>query len=228
MNATRGQGRGGFAPSAQGAAGRGFVLIGVAVVIGLLLLWRGLDSGGSVDVETGDGGTDVAADGGTDAGSTDAGTDTATDAGTDTATDAGTDTATDGSTDAVSDGGTDAGAATSTTAATGTTRPPEQVTVLVANGSGTSGAAGTVSDKLKAVNFNTLEPANATATTTSKVYYRPGYDQDAQEVARVVGATADLVLPVPDPTGVADNAADRATQANVIVILGSDGRIPTS
>jgi hypothetical protein len=44
----------------------------------------------------------------------------------------------------------------------------------------------------------------------------------------VVGATADLVLPVPDPTGVADNAVDRATQANVIVILGSDGRIPTS
>ncbi|MCU0272049.1 MAG: LytR C-terminal domain-containing protein [Acidimicrobiales bacterium] len=227
MNATRGQGRGGFAPSAQGAAGRGFVLIGVAVVIGLLLLWRGLDSGGSVDVETGDGGTDVAADGGTDAadaGTTDAGTDAATDA----ATDAGTDAATDGSTDAVSDGGTDAGGATSTTAATGTTRPPEQVTVLVANGSGTSGAAGTVSDKLKAVNFNTLEPANATPTTTSKVYYRPGYDQDAQEVARVVGATADLVLPVPDPTGVADNAVDRATQANVIVILGSDGRIPTS
>jgi hypothetical protein len=223
MNATRGQGRGGFAPSAQGAAGRGFVLIGVAVVIGLLLLWRGLDSGGSVDVETDDGGTDVAADGGTDA--TDAGTDAATDG----TTDAGTDTATDGGTDAVSDGGTDAGTVTSTTlAGSGTTRPPEQVTVLVANGSGTSGAAGTVSDKLKAVNFNTLEPANATATTTSKVYYRPGYDQDAQEVARVVGATADLVLPVPDPTGVADNAVDRATQANVIVILGSDGRIPTS
>lgn len=223
MNATRGQGRGGFAPSAQGAAGRGFVLIGVAVVIGLLLLWRGLDSGGSVDVETGDAGTDVAADGGTDA------TDAGTDAGTDAATDAGTDTATDGGTDAVSDGGTDAGTATSTTVAgTGTTRPPEQVTVLVANGSGTSGAAGTVSDKLKAVNFNTLEPANATPTTTSKVYYRPGYDQDAQEVARVVGATADLVLPVPDPTGVADNALDRATQANVIVILGSDGRIPTT
>jgi hypothetical protein len=222
MNATRGQGRGGFAPSAQGAAGRGFVLIGVAVVIGLLLLWRGLDSGDSVDVETGDGGTDVAADGGTDA------TDAGADAGTDTGTDAGTDTATDGTTDAVSDGGTDAGAATSTTAATGTTRPPEQVTVLVANGSGTSGAAGTVTDKLKAVNFTTLEPANATPTTTSKVYYRPGYDQDAQEVARVVGATADLVLPVPDPTGVADNATDRATQANVIVILGSDGRIPTS
>jgi hypothetical protein len=224
MNATRGQGRGGFAPSAQGAAGRGFVLIGVAVVIGLLLLWRGLDSGGSVDVETGDGGTDVAADGGTDA-ATDAGT---TDSGTDAATDAGTDTATDGTTDAVADGGTDAGTATTTTAATGTTRPPEQVSVLVANGSGTSGAAGTVTDKLKAVNFTTLEPANATPTTTSKVYYRPGYDQDAQEVARVVGATADLVLPVPEPTGVADNAADRAAQANVIVILGSDGRIPTS
>lgn len=222
MNATRGQARGGgFAPSAQGAAGRGLVLIGVAVVIGLLLLWRGLDGGGSVAVDTD---SDAAADGATDAGTdaaTDAGTDTATD-GT-AATDAGTDTATDGT--VAPDAGTDAGATSSTAPAVGL-RPPEQVVVLVANGSGQSGAAGGVSDKLKAVNYNTLDPSNADPTDTSKVYYRPGYDQDAAEVARIVGATPDLVLPVPDPVGVPDNAVDRATQANVIVIIGSDGRIP--
>jgi hypothetical protein len=217
MNASRGRRRGGFAPSAQGAAGRGLVLIGIAVLIGLLLLWQGLDDGDEVSAGDGgavtdgggsDGGPGTTEPGGTDG--TDAGTD-GTDAGTD-----GTDAGTDG-TDAGTDGGAVPPAAT---------RPPEQVAVLVANGSGTRGAAGTVSDKLKAVNFNTLDPANATATPNSRVYYRPGYDEDAKAVAGTIGATPDLVQPVPDPVGVDASAAPRTEQANVIVIIGSDGRIP--
>lgn len=222
MNATRNQARGAFGPGAQGAAGRGLVLIAVAVIIGIVLLWQGLDDGDGGDVQAGgtdsaatDAGTDGAGDDGGDAAPADGGED-----GTDT-TDAGggTDTpATDGGED-----GTD-----TTQPSTATPRPPETVMVLVANGSGVQGAAGTVTDKLLAQNYNALDPANAEPTDTSKIYYRSGYDVDAQEIARIVGATPDLVQSMPDPVAVPENAQERVAQANVVVIIGSDNRIPLS
>ncbi len=189
------------------------MLIALAVLIGLLLLAFALDDPDSeVTAGTGDDTTqtDDTGDDGTDDGSGGSSGDAATDATTTTTT---------------------APASTITTVPPDEALPPAEVSVLVANGTGERGVAGAVSDKINARGYISLDAANAAAPTAeSVIFYRQGYSGNAVAIAEIIGTTPDLVSPEPsDGTiGVAQNAIDdgRLGQANVIVILGSDGRIP--
>jgi hypothetical protein len=104
----------------------------------------------------------------------------------------------------------------STTTTIAQPHDPSQVKVLVLNGSGKSGVAGTTSDTLKAANYATLEPGNAAQTATSVVYFVPGYDADAQAVATKLGLPASSVQPLPNPSPV------DSKDANVVVVIGAD------
>src|SRR5262245_801218 len=83
-----------------------------------------------------------------------------------------------------------------TTEATTTTsvaaRPPDEVTVLVANGSGIPGAAAAVGTQLQGLGYLTAEPDNTPApVTTSNVYYIPGFEAEARAVATSLGLDPD-------------------------------------
>src|SRR5437870_3175894 len=66
-------------------------------------------------------------------------------------------------------------ATTTTVAATTTTVSKASFTVLVANASGTQGAAGRLTDKMKADGFTMAPPGTATAKAdTTKVYFLSG------------------------------------------------------
>lgn len=166
---------GSFVRSAGGAIARGALLVAVAVLIGVLLLARGLDSG------------DLVASGRDDDGGE--------------------------QTEGTSPGGT-ASSTTSTSAAA--VRPPSEVRVLVANGSGVPGVAGQRSDALGAAGYVTLEPANAAPTPTTQVLFVEGFQSEASAVATALGFAPTAVQPLPDPPPV------DPLDANVVVVLGQD------
>jgi hypothetical protein len=102
---------------------------------------------------------------------------------------------------------------------TPTTRPPADVSVLVANGSGVARAAAGVSDQLQPLGYVMLDPTNGSDTSTTLVYYVEGYQADAEAIATRLGVDVTNVAPMPEPlpgdiVGVAD--------AKVLVHLGPD------
>jgi hypothetical protein len=101
---------------------------------------------------------------------------------------------------------------------------PAQVKVLVLNGSGKAGIAKAGADTLKAANYTTLEPSNASGGTvaTSIVYFVAGYDADAAAITAKLGlpASAAQPLPTPPPAEVAD-----PKDANIVVVVGTDAPI---
>jgi hypothetical protein len=102
---------------------------------------------------------------------------------------------------------------------------PATVKVLVLNASGKSGVAKAGADQLKAANYTTLDPANAATSTpvaASVVYFTPGYDVDAQQIAAKLGLnpTAAQPLPSPPPPEVGD-----PKDANVVVVIGTDAPV---
>lgn len=100
---------------------------------------------------------------------------------------------------------------------------PSQVKVLVLNGSGKSGVAKTAADTLKAANYTTLDPGNASSTVSaSVVYFVPGYDADAQAVAGKLGLppTTATAMPNPPPPALGDTK-----DANVVVLVGTDAPV---
>ena len=176
---------------------RGLIVLGVAVLIGFLLLAQAGDDGSTT--VTADSGTTPTAEGSGDDGGT--------------AT-----TAANGG-----EGGTTVPNSTTTTAAnggkepTGTTRAPASVSVVVLNGSGgIKGVAGATTDKIKAKGYKTLEPGNAAPVDKTTVYYTAGFQADANAVAGVLGLapTSVSAAPANPPAG--------STGANVIVVLGKD------
>ncbi len=107
---------------------------------------------------------------------------------------------------------------TSTTTTTVPAVAPTGVPLLVANGSGVSGAAAAVSARLHAVGWTTLPPTNAsTQVTSSHVYYAAG-----QQAAAVVAASQ-LHIPssavAPYSTSVPVSSVGTA---QVIVVVGPD------
>ncbi len=211
---------GSLARSTGGAAARGAMLIALAVVIGLVLLAFVLDDPGTVVTATPDD-TEQADDAD---GSTDADADTGDDGVVAVDPD---DTDSEGTEAVIPD--EDPTDIPDEPADPGDTRVPAEVNILAANGTGGSGVAGAVADQLKARGY-IAEAANAPTTDTSVIYYREGYADDARAVADIVGATPEILLPVP-PDGavpVAANAIEdgRLERANVVVIVGNDGRIP--
>jgi hypothetical protein len=102
---------------------------------------------------------------------------------------------------------------------------PATVKVLVLNGSGKSGIAKAGADQLKAANYTTLDPANSAngaVIATSVVYFQPGFDADAQQIAAKLGLapTAAQPLPAPAPPEVGD-----PKDANVVVVIGTDAPV---
>ncbi len=199
-------GGGGLGPSNAAAAPRALLLIAVAVILGLVLLWKGLDTTPGVAVPpeaTDDGSAEsvgMVEEGPADLPVEDEPVAATTPAPTTT---------------------------TTTTAVPVPTRPPNQVRVLVANGSGVRRGASDVTDVLSPNGYTTLPPANATPTDASGIYYRSGYSGDARAVMEIVApGNPDLILPLP-PGGldVPDGTLDRVANANVVVILGADLRI---
>ena len=201
--------RGGLGPTNAAAAPRAFLLIGVAVVIGLVLLWKGLDTSPS---------------GQSPAPAASAPTTEAPDAG-------GSDAGTAGGSGAAGSSATPTTAATATTAVPTTTAPPmpepthapNEVKVLVANGSGVSGAAGKVTDMLSPLGWAMESPANADKTSISGIYYKAGYARDARVIQEHFGEDPNILQQI--PTGglaVPANAEERVANADIIIILGSD------
>ena len=100
-------------------------------------------------------------------------------------------------------------------------RDPSEISVLVANGTDVSGAAGRLSGELNAANYVTLAPVNASAQTGSAFYYRAGYEVDAQCIARLLGESEKPLWPMPDPPpgGI---TLDTLGNAYVLVLIGPD------
>jgi hypothetical protein len=194
-----------FARSTGDAAMRGALLIGAAVIIGLLLLWKAViaDDGGTTKVTAGP--TTVSAV-----------TQTTAAPGAGVTTKPGTATTVPGA------------VATTVPVAPAVTHPPSQVQVLIANGSSTNGLAGKVSDKLKTQSFATLTPANATQSPKSYIYFKANYEPDARAIAALfTGLPAAQVVALPDGNTVGLDAAGQKLLpgASVIVVAGVDGFI---
>lgn len=109
------------------------------------------------------------------------------------------------------EGGT--GETTTTTAAA---NPPASVSVLVANGSGATGVAGSNADKLNAAGYTTVETTNAPTTTATSVYYAAGAQADAAAVATALGFDQAVVAAMPSSPPV------ELAGATVLVVVGSD------
>ena len=202
-----GRGGGGLGPSNGAAAPRALLLIVVAVLLGAALLWKGLDDG-----------TDLVSDQPVPTTTAPTGDGTPDDG-------SGDGTPDDGSGDGTPDDGT--GGTTTSTLFPTITEPPSEVQVLVANGSGTARAAGDVTELLVPKGYATLAPANAQPTDSTMIFFRPGMVAEARAVMELLAPDSpDLLAQIP-PTGlaVAENALDRLESADIVVILGADGRI---
>ena len=99
--------------------------------------------------------------------------------------------------------------------------PPAEVRVLVANGTEVGGAAGAIREVLISdQGYNGLPPVNATTEEVpefSFVYYANGYELDARNVGLIIGADSANILPIPAALPVTDLA-----EANILILLGSD------
>jgi hypothetical protein len=101
-----------------------------------------------------------------------------------------------------------------TTTTSGGVRQPNQVNVLVLNGSGKAGAAGTMTNTLKSKGYQTGTPADATKRKGNIVYFKAGFERECTTVSTIVGGNAQVAaIPNPAPAG--------SENANCVVILGS-------
>jgi hypothetical protein len=168
----------GFAQSVAFSAARGALLIGVAVIIGIVLL-QVVDNDTSGPI--GDGGSSSVVDSSTT-----------------------TSTAPQDST-------------STTRAATGGARQPGEISVQVLNGSGVSGAAAAMTQKLQSSGYVMIEPTDTSAASGTTVYCTGGLDREASALAAALGGDpppSAEALPDPPPSG-ADSSA------NCVVVLGS-------
>lgn len=201
---------GSLARSTGGAAARGAMLIAAAVLIGVLLIVFALDDP-ATEVSAGD--QIEQEDGGENAGD-------------DSNSEEG-----DNSEDNTADPGEEETPPVDLIdpdPVTNDVRPPNEVNILVANGTGASGLAAGFSATLKAEGY-TAGAANASTETVtdSVIYYKDGYAAEAQAVADLLSAVPSdgLLALAPAALPVAQDAIDdgRADQANVIVVIGTSG-----
>jgi hypothetical protein len=107
---------------------------------------------------------------------------------------------------------------TTTTPTTAALRNPQDIKVLVANGTDTRGAASLFSDRLHKAGYNTLASTNTTTpAATSTVFYAPGYDREAAVVATQLGLQPSAVQPLPQQAPVA-----QLHDAQILVVVGPD------
>jgi hypothetical protein len=130
----------------------------------------------------------------------------------------------DGNDGPVGDGGVAATSSTSTptptdtsgSSTTSTTKPaplpPAQVTVRVLNGSGVAGAAGTLTNTLKAKGYKTLPASDATPRTGTVVYAKTSRTAECTTLSQSVPDSKVQAMPTTVPGG---------QDADCIVIIGS-------
>jgi LytR cell envelope-related transcriptional attenuator len=103
------------------------------------------------------------------------------------------------------------------TTAPPTTRPPAEVTVLVANASGVTGAAAEQTDIIAGAGYATVEPTDAPQQSdTTQVLAAEGFEADAAALATAIGATPEAVQPMPEPPPL------ELGGAQVLILLGTD------
>ena len=194
----------GIAPSNASAAPRAFLLIFVAVVIGVVVLWKGLDD----DLQTA---------------SSDISDSSAQ------VTNIVDEEPADLPPLEIPEISTTTVAVVETTTTSPPplpTKPPSTVKVLVLNGSGVGGAAGAVTNLLKPHGYTTLSPANGNKDEKSWVYYKPEFSPDAKGVTDILDIMPDLLTSFPtNGLSVPEGSVDRVSTADVIVFLGSDKEI---
>ena len=194
----------GIAPSNASAAPRAFLLIFVAVVIGVVVLWKGLDD----DLQTAS--SDISDS-----------SDQVTNIVDEEPADLPPLEIPEISTTTVAVVET-----TTTSLPPLPTKPPSTVKVLVLNGSGVGGAAGAVTNLLKPHGYTTLSPANGNKDEKSWVYYKPEFSPDAKGVTDILDIMPDLLTSFPtNGLSVPEGSVDRVSTADVIVFLGSDKEI---
>ncbi|MYA75893.1 MAG: LytR family transcriptional regulator [Acidimicrobiaceae bacterium] len=187
-----------FTKSTATAAARGGILIVIAIVIGVLLLWQGFDSDEpitTVEDETDETGDDAEEE---EATPTTAGDDPEE---VDTPT-----------------------TAAPTTAAPVVVDPPNSVKVAVLNGRGEPGLAGARKDHLTTAGY-VAEGFNADTFDKefSRVYYTPGYEDEAELVAVALNGSPSVVERVPtDPLTLVADSNPSAADFNIYVVLGAD------
>jgi hypothetical protein len=130
----------------------------------------------------------------------------------------------DGNDGPVGDGGPASTTTTTTPTSTGssgqetttTTKaaplPPGQVTVRVLNGSGVAGAAGTLTNTLKAKGYKTLVASDASPRTGTVVYAKTGRTTECTTLSASVPDSKVQAMPTPVPGG---------QDADCIVVIGS-------
>ena len=197
----------GYAQAGGGAAGRGIVLVIVAIALGAFLLARGFDG-------SDDGG------GSADAASTDTGSDSESSDG-------------DGDSEGGEDDETDPASTTSSTTTTTSTAPPPvthprgDVKVVAINGKGAPGLAGAATEKLNGLGFTTMaKNAVNFGMTDSVIYYQDGYGEDAKSIADELNAPADILRRA--PANILDLVRDSAdvSDFNIFILLAEDDLIP--
>ena len=110
------------------------------------------------------------------------------------------------------------------TTTTSTTHPPSTVPVLVANASGVTGAAGTMTSQLQVGGWNMQPPVDATArVTTSHVYYVAGQQSAATAIAASLHLPTSAVAPYTTAAPVSSIGA-----AEVVVVVGPDLASPST
>lgn len=98
-------------------------------------------------------------------------------------------------------------------------KPPSQVTVIVAKAGAPQGVATAGSEKLKSAGYKSA-PKDATITVpASTVYFMPGFQAEAVEVARVFKIPESSVQAMPSPP-----PEPALTPRDVLVLLGPESR----
>lgn len=219
MTAPRSGGGGPATRSAGGAMVRGLVLIIVAVLLGVVVL-RATDEPLAVaESEPVVVPTTVAEDRDPGVDRTEPPDEEDPEDGTEADEEGATEEATEDEEAGATEGDEETAAgATSTTSVPGA-RPPADVSVLVANGSGVSGAAGELTDRVGEAGYETAQPANIRDDGTvrgSTVYYAEGYAAEANALAATL-TPPPPVAPMPDPAPV-----DDLRGATVLLVVGPD------
>lgn len=102
---------------------------------------------------------------------------------------------------------------------TSSVRPTNTIRVLPANGSGVTGAASRMHDKLINLGYNALAPTNASSANnaTTKVEYASGFAGEARALATALGLPDSAAVPIGTPAPVANTLG-----ADIVVIVGQD------
>lgn len=105
-----------------------------------------------------------------------------------------------------------------TTTSTTPQRAPQDIKVLVANGTSTAGLASRVSNIVHAKGYNTLASTNSTQRpAASIVYFQPSYGSDAAALAAKLSLPAAAVQAMPQPPPVSN-----LNSANILIVVGPD------